>query len=443
MKDVKAHDSKAHPESADGPTTAACRSSTAPAQSGRASGSTSGSESQRRPSGGLAVLWCIWRPPGTLAPLGILKLVASLWLVNATVPGTRATSSRVSAVATRAVTSATTTTVHRGPNNVTYEDLKKADPGWPMITSVFNACLRVSAIPRSWKSSNTVLQYNNDLAAGLPLAVPGTAPNDAKFDFVVHHSPNYVPALLGKACIPFNKKDYRGAFVLYKKALRTSPKCPARLGMAYCVSKIKNEEKARLAFKQALLLDQQCVEALVGLAILDINLQQPETIRSGVQMLKEAYIIDSKNPMAMRAESYYHLARVAHVHRNYEQTFEYYYQGTQLGPPAFVLPLYGLGQMYIYRGDLENAAQCFEKVLKAHPDNYETLKVLESLYANSTSQPKREIAKNYLRKVTELVPDDVEAWIEFARILHKKEARKYFKESRARSKIIVLNDPDY
>ncbi|KAK0082460.1 hypothetical protein PV326_007166 [Microctonus aethiopoides] len=267
MKDVKTHVSKAHSESADGPTTAACRSSTAPAQSGRASGST-------------------------------------------------------------------------------------------------NA--------------------------------------DAKFDFVVHHSPNYVPALLGKACIPFNKKDYRGAFVLYKKALRTSPKCPARLGMAYCVSKIKNEEKARLAFKQALLLDQQCVGALVGLAILDINLQQPETIRSGVQMLKEAYIIDSKNPMV-----------------NYEQTFEYYYQGTQLGPPAFVLPLYGLGQMYIYRGDLENAAQCFEKVLKAHPDNYETLKVLESLYANSTSQPKREIAKNYLRKVTELVPDDVEAWIEFARILHK------------------------
>jgi hypothetical protein len=27
-----------------------------------------------------------------------------------------------------------------------------------------------------------------------------------------------------------------------------------------------------------------------------------------------------------------------------------------------VLPHFGLGQMYIFRGDMENAAQCFEKV---------------------------------------------------------------------------------
>lgn len=47
------------------------------------------------------------------------------------------------------------------------------------------------------------------------------------------------------------------------------------------------------------------------------------------------------------------------------------------------------------------------------------MKILGSLYANSSSQSKREIAKNHLRKVTEQFPEDVEAWIELAQILEQ------------------------
>ncbi|XP_043475768.1 RNA polymerase-associated protein CTR9 homolog [Leptopilina heterotoma] len=276
---------------------------------------------------------------------------------------------------------------------------------------------------------------------------------DAQFNFVLNQSPNNIPSLLGKACIAFNKKDYRGALAFYKKALRTNPKCPAavRLGMGHCFMKMNNPEKARLAFERALELDSQCVGALVGLSILKLNQQLPDSIKSGVQMLSKAYTIDSTNPMvlnhlanhfffkkdynkvqhlalhafhnteneAMRAESCYQLARAFHVQGDYDQAFQYYYQATQFAPPVFVLPHFGLGQMYIYRGDSENAAQCFEKVLKAQPGNYETMKILGSLYANSTSQSKRDIAKNHLKKVTEQLPDDVEAWIELAQILEQ------------------------
>ena len=49
--------------------------------------------------------------------------------------------------------------------------------------------------------------------------------------------------------------------------------------------------------------------------------------------------------------------------------------------------------MYIARGDMENAAQCFEKVLATQPGNYETMKILGSLYANSPDPKKRETAK--------------------------------------------------
>ncbi|KAL0276258.1 UNVERIFIED_CONTAM: hypothetical protein PYX00_003864 [Menopon gallinae] len=276
---------------------------------------------------------------------------------------------------------------------------------------------------------------------------------DAQFNFVLNQSPNNIPSQIGKACIAFNKKDYRGSLAFYKKALRTNPNCPAavRLGMGHCFMKLGNQEKARLAFERALQLDPQCVGALVGLAILKLNMQEPEDIKAGVQMLSKAYTIDMFNPMvlnhlanhfffkkdynkvqhlalhafhnteneAMRAESCYQLARAFHVQGDYDQAFQYYYQATQFAPSAFVLPHYGLGQMYIYRGDSENAAQCFEKVLKAQPGNYETMKILGSLYANSTSQSKREIAKNHLKKVTEQFPEDVEAWIELAQILEQ------------------------
>ncbi|KAG8230222.1 hypothetical protein J437_LFUL010850 [Ladona fulva] len=277
---------------------------------------------------------------------------------------------------------------------------------------------------------------------------------DAQFNFVLNQSPGSVPALLGKACIAFGRKDFRGALAFYKKALRTSPAaCPAtvRLGMGHCFMKLGNQEKARLAFERALELDNSCVGALVGLAILQLNLQEPDSIRSGVQMLSKAYTIDSTNPMvlnhlanhfffkkdyhkvqhlalhaihnteneAMRAESFYQLARAFHVQEDYDQAFQYYYQSTQFASPAFVLPHFGLGQMYIFRGDTENASQCFEKVLKAQPGNYETMKILGSLYANSTSQSKRDVAKSHLRKVTEQFPEDVEAWIELAQILEQ------------------------
>ncbi|KAM9302261.1 RNA polymerase-associated protein CTR9 homolog [Gastrophryne carolinensis] len=276
---------------------------------------------------------------------------------------------------------------------------------------------------------------------------------DAQFHFVLNQSPNNIPALLGKACISFNKKDYRGALAYYKKALRTNPGCPAgvRLGMGHCFVKLNKLDKARLAFGRALELNPKCVGALVGLAVLELNNKEADSIKKGVQLLSKAYTIDPSNPMvlnhlanhfffkkdyskvqhlalhafhnteveAMQAESCYQLARSFHVQEDYDQAFQYYYQATQFAAASFVLPFFGLGQMYIYRGDKENAAQCFEKVLKAYPNNYETMKILGSLYAGSEDQEKRDTAKSHLKKVTEQYPDDVEAWIELAQILEQ------------------------
>ena len=75
----------------------------------------------------------------------------------------------------------------------------------------------------------------------------GVSCNLTTFLNVSFQSPNNIPSLLGKACIAFNKKDYRGALAYYKKALRTNPSCPAdvRIGMGHCFLKLNKTAKAQ------------------------------------------------------------------------------------------------------------------------------------------------------------------------------------------------------
>lgn len=276
---------------------------------------------------------------------------------------------------------------------------------------------------------------------------------DAQFNFVLNSTPSSIPAILGKACIAFNKKEYRAALAFYKKALRMNANCPAdvRLGLGHCFYKLGKIEKGKGAFERALQLNKKCVGAIVGLAVIELNKKSPESIRNGVQLLSKAYTYDSTDPMvlnhlanhfffkkdynkvillaehafynteneAMKAESSYQMARSFHVQEDWNQAFKFYYQAAQFASPTFVLPHYGLGQLYIAKGDTENAASCFEKVLKVNPGNYETMKILGSIYASSEDQTKKERAKSYFKKVTESIPDDVEAWIELAQILEQ------------------------
>ena len=76
----------------------------------------------------------------------------------------------------------------------------------------------------------------------------------------------------------------------------------------------------------------------------------------------------------IRAESCYQVARSYHVKGEYDQAFQYYFQSVSLWP-EYPLAQYRLGQMYIFKKEPEKALGCFENVLSACPDNYETLKV--------------------------------------------------------------------
>lgn len=124
---------------------------------------------------------------------------------------------------------------------------------------------------------------------------------DAQFNFVLTTNQQNVPALMGKACIAFNKKDYKSALNFYKKALKNNANAPAsvRLGMGLCFYKMGKVIKAKMAFERALELDPTCVGALVGIAIIEINNKTPESTKIGVEMLSRAYSYDSTNSIVL------------------------------------------------------------------------------------------------------------------------------------------------
>ncbi|XP_050062969.1 RNA polymerase-associated protein CTR9 homolog [Aphis gossypii] len=260
---------------------------------------------------------------------------------------------------------------------------------------------------------------------------------NTQFNSVLNQSLNNIPAQLGKAYIAFNRKDYRGSLTYFKKVLRSNPNFPTdvRLGLAHCFLKLGNIEKARLSFERTLELDSKCVDALVSLGIMKLNSECLSDIELGVNLLSEAYKIDPTNPLVLnhlsnhffskknyktsqtlayhalqntenetiKAKSCYNIAKCFHAENDYERAFQYYYQATQFASIKFVLPYFGLGQMYTNRGDIENAAQCFEKVLKTVPNSYESMKILGLLYADSKNQQKRDIVKIYLKKVCDKI----------------------------------------
>jgi len=45
-----------------------------------------------------------------------------------------------------------------------------------------------------------------------------------------------------------------------------------------------------------------------------------------------------------------------YMQNDYDQAFQYYYQATQFASTSFILPFFGLGQMYIFRGDTDNVS---------------------------------------------------------------------------------------
>ncbi|XP_027339223.1 protein CTR9 homolog isoform X2 [Abrus precatorius] len=264
----------------------------------------------------------------------------------------------------------------------------------------------------------------------------------AAFKIVLDGDRDNVPALLGQACVEFNRGRYTDSLELYKRALQVYPNCPAsvRLGIGLCRYKLGQFEKARQAFERVLQLDPENVEALVALAIMDLRTNEAAGIRKGMVKMQRAFEIYPYCAMALnylanhffftgqhflveqltetalavtnhgptKSHSYYNLARSYHSKGDYDKAGVYYMASVKEvnKPHEFVFPYYGLGQVQIKLGDFKSALSNFEKVLEVYPDNCETLKLGQT-----------DKAQDFIRKATKIDPRDAQAFLELGELL--------------------------
>lgn len=122
----------------------------------------------------------------------------------------------------------------------------------------------------------------------------------------------------------------------------------------------------------------------------------------------------------IRSESCYLMGRGCHAQGKYKDAYSYYFNAGRLWP-KFVLPWFGLAQMYYERKEFTKAASYLEKANKAYPENVEILSLLGDVYGKLG---KKDEAVVLLRRVVELEPGNVEALIGTAELLHASPERK-------------------
>lgn len=272
----------------------------------------------------------------------------------------------------------------------------------------------------------------------------------AAFRIVLEGDRDNVSALLGQACVEYSRGHYGESLTLFKRALQAYPDCPGavRLGIGHCHYKLGHVGKACLAFQRVLQLDPENVEALVSLAILDLQTNEAAAIRKGMEKMQRAFEIYPYCAMALnylanhffftgqhflveqltetalavtnhgptKSHSYYNLARSYHSKGDYETASRYYWASVKEinKPSEFVFPYYGLGQVQLKLGEIKNALSNFEKVLEVYPDNCETLKVLGHIYVQLGQTEK---AQEFLRKAAKIDPRDAQAFLDLGELL--------------------------
>uniref|UniRef100_A0A0D9VFN0 Uncharacterized protein n=1 Tax=Leersia perrieri TaxID=77586 RepID=A0A0D9VFN0_9ORYZ len=294
------------------------------------------------------------------------------------------------------------------------------------------------------------------------------------FKIVLDEDGSNFPALLGQASVYFLMGDkeqqhkkaldyYRNSLDLYKRALRAYTSCPAavRLGIAFCRYKLGQPDKARQAFQR---LDPENIDALVALAIMDLQTNEVGGIRRGMDKMRRAFevypyctlalnhlanhyfftgqhfvveqltetALSSSNHGLLKSHAFYNLARSYHSKGDIETAGRYYMASVNeiSKPQDFVLPFFGLGQIQLKFADYKSSLASFEKVLEVHPENCESLKAIGHIYAKSGENEK---AIETFKKVTRIDPKDHQAFMELGELLVQSDwaaAMEYLKTAR-------------
>ncbi|KAJ1909332.1 protein required for normal CLN1 and CLN2 G1 cyclin expression [Tieghemiomyces parasiticus] len=284
-----------------------------------------------------------------------------------------------------------------------------------LATALFNEADRIDPNqPTTWLGKGILywLRRQPDLAL-------------SQFSDVLEQQPHSVAAKFGLARVYFSQKRYRDALALYQQLLSQHPTGvpDPRLGLGLCYHKLDMVRQAKLAFERAVEINPRQVTARVLLAILYFNEfkaarqrgEDPvpaQLLEVGLGYLRAAYVHDRRHPVvadlmadylftrqdyagsiafatagalaadmhAIEAESHYQLGRNYHRLEDFDRALTHYRRATDLNP-QHQLTQFGLGQVYLHRGELTAALEIFQGFVKRFPDFIEAWNLVGSIFA--------------------------------------------------------------
>ena len=179
------------------------------------------------------------------------------------------------------------------------------------------------------------------------------------FNNTIAAQPDNILALLGRACIHYHNKEYSKALALYARIIKINPKVPSnvRLGLAFSHYKLENKDLALKALNRVLSLEPNNADALIAIAIIELEKGNSENYLS---MLVKAYNADKSHPLVNL-----HLSRHYFYKQDYDKSIKLaefsisrIKEGDKQVLDIFKLRsecYFTLGQCYHVLGDYENA----------------------------------------------------------------------------------------
>jgi tetratricopeptide (TPR) repeat protein len=152
--------------------------------------------------------------------------------------------------------------------------------------------------------------------------------DQAKFFFetTLKHCGMVLPALLGMACVYFKEGDYQSSLEMYGKAITLFPNksgASARVGLGMACYKLGQVDRAKKAFQRAHAMDDKNVEAMVGIAVLDVATldetlaasskddarEYRKTSENAMRLLSTANYLDNSNAMVQNHLANYYFKK--------------------------------------------------------------------------------------------------------------------------------------
>lgn len=139
------------------------------------------------------------------------------------------------------------------------------------------------------------------------------------FDTTLKQCGQVLPALLGMACVHFKEGNYQNSLDMYSNAISLFPKksgAAARVGLGLACYKLGQVDRAKAAFQRAHEMDPENVEAMVGIAVLDVtsvdeafSSDYRAKVENAIRLISTANLIDHSNAMVQNHLANYYFRK--------------------------------------------------------------------------------------------------------------------------------------